>query len=200
MTAAHTVAGDDIAPGSAVIEVHVRELSQLFNSMDPSPFLERDLDADAEEFIVSWARELPGTGPLAIRVHLDQRSVVPHEASLLGESVHSYFRSRAQMTERRLREMFRLGRISLAIGLLFLTGTILLGNWVASLTRDDSFGQILRESLLIGGWVAMWRPMEIFLYDWWPIRNDRRIYERLGGSNVRVVCASVRETERQRSV
>jgi hypothetical protein len=25
-----------------VIEVHVRDLSQLFNSMDPSPFHERD--------------------------------------------------------------------------------------------------------------------------------------------------------------
>jgi hypothetical protein len=26
------------------------------------------------------------------------------------------------------------------------------------------------------GWVAMWRPIEIFLYDWWPIsRRLRRL-------------------------
>jgi hypothetical protein len=36
-------------------------------------------------------------------------------------------------------------------------------------------GGIIRESLLIGGWVAMWRPMEILLYDWWPIRAEARL-------------------------
>jgi len=29
----------------------------------------------------------------------------------------------------------------------------------------------VRESLLVGGAVAPWRPLEIFLYDWWPIRD-----------------------------
>jgi hypothetical protein len=47
---------------------------------------------------------------------------------------------------------------------------------------------MVRESLLIGGWVAMWRPMEIFLYDWWVIRGERRVYDRLSRMNVRVVC------------
>jgi hypothetical protein len=41
------------------IEVFVDRIEQLFNSMDPSPFQERDLDDDAEEFIVSWAQEFP---------------------------------------------------------------------------------------------------------------------------------------------
>ena len=38
---------------TGLIEVKLTELNQLFNSMDPSPFHERDLDHDAEEFIVS---------------------------------------------------------------------------------------------------------------------------------------------------
>ena len=33
------------------IELHLRELGQLFNSMDPTPFHHKDLDPDAEEFI-----------------------------------------------------------------------------------------------------------------------------------------------------
>lgn len=44
---------------TACIEVRLRDLGQLFNSLDPSPFLDRDLDAEAEKFIVSWAHELP---------------------------------------------------------------------------------------------------------------------------------------------
>ncbi|HEY7089814.1 MAG TPA: hypothetical protein VH518_17080 [Tepidisphaeraceae bacterium] len=193
-----TTIGDDIAPGSSVIEVHVRELSQLFNSMDPSPFLDKDLDVDAEEFIVSWARELPDDKPLALMVHLDRAAVVPNEGRLLGEAVHSYFRHRAELTERRLRDLFRRGRKSLFIGLLFLTGSILLGRWVEYLFSGRSISEIVREGLVIGGWVAMWRPMEIFLYDWWPIRNERRIYDRLSSAAVRINCTGRSDATRPR--
>jgi hypothetical protein len=31
--------------------------------MEPSPFHEKDLDHDAEEFIVSWAQEYAGISP-----------------------------------------------------------------------------------------------------------------------------------------
>ena len=59
MAAGQTTAGDEVPPGTEVIEVHLSELGQIFNSMDPSPFHEKDLDGDAEEFIVGWAKELP---------------------------------------------------------------------------------------------------------------------------------------------
>ena len=52
---------------------------------------------------------------------------------------------------------------------------------------EGGLGQILRESLVIGGWVAMWRPMEIFLYDWWPIRAEARLADRLAAMPVRIV-------------
>src|SRR5882757_3737263 len=55
---------------TARIQLRLRELAQLFNSMDPSPFLDRDLDADAEEFIVSWAREHPKDHELELTIHL----------------------------------------------------------------------------------------------------------------------------------
>jgi hypothetical protein len=37
------------------ISLQLRDTNQLFNSMDPSPFIEKDLDDDAKEFIVSRA-------------------------------------------------------------------------------------------------------------------------------------------------
>ena len=52
-------AGDPIPPKCSVIEVHVDELKQLFNAIDPSPFRDKDLDPKAEDFIVGWAKELP---------------------------------------------------------------------------------------------------------------------------------------------
>ena len=32
----------------------------------------------------------------------------------------------------------------------------------------------------------MWRPMEIFLYDWWPIRAEARLFDRLSAMPVRI--------------
>ena len=72
-------AGDPLPPKCPVIEVHVAELKQLFNSIDPSPFRNRDLDPKAEEFIVGWAKDMPRGAPLAILVDLDRPAGLPDE-------------------------------------------------------------------------------------------------------------------------
>jgi hypothetical protein len=73
------------APAAAnSIEVRIAEISQLFDSLDPFPFRDKDLDKEAEEFIVSWARELPVDQPLKIVVHLPQSQASTPEARELG--------------------------------------------------------------------------------------------------------------------
>jgi hypothetical protein len=39
----------DKTPDSAAIEIRLSRPQQLFNSLDPSPFHDRDLDQDAED-------------------------------------------------------------------------------------------------------------------------------------------------------
>jgi hypothetical protein len=184
-----SAAGDPIAPGCEVIEIRVAELKQLFNAIDPSPFREKDLDAKAEEFIVGWATDLSRDAPLALLVHLERPAGLPEEATALGDAVREYFKNRAAMTRRRLRQLFRVGRTSLVIGISWLGLSLALGDVVASALGARRFGELLREGLLIGGWVAMWRPLEIFLYDWWPIRAEARLYDRLGAMPVRIAYA-----------
>ena len=59
-------------PSSQRIKLKLRDLSQLFNSMDPSPFIEKDLDDEAEEFIVSWAEECSPHAQLDLRIYLER--------------------------------------------------------------------------------------------------------------------------------
>ncbi len=171
-------AGDPPPPHGERIEIRVGELTQLFNSIDPSPFRQKDLDPNAEEFIVGWAREARHDGPLALLVYVD-RPGGPEDADNLREAVHEFFRQRAWVTRQKLRQLFRVGRTSLAIGLAFLAVSVGLGRALEQVLAEQRLGGILRESLIIGGWVAMWRPLEIFLYDWWPIRAEARLYDRL---------------------
>lgn len=177
----------DLPAGCAFIEVHVTELKQLFHSLDPTPFRERDLDPKAEEFIAGWARELDQNRPLALIVHVDQAPPAAEEVRVLRDAVHEYFGERALQTRRRLRQLFRVGRTSVMIGLLCLAASVIGGDLVAAVLSDTRFGSVARESLLIGGWVAMWRPLEVFLYDWWPINAEARLFDRLSAMTIQVV-------------
>jgi hypothetical protein len=181
------VIGDALPPGCQVIEVHIGELNQLFNAMDPAPFRERDLDPNAEEFIVGWARELHHDQPLALVVHLDREPPTEQTVTVLKDAVQKFFRERARVTRQKLRLLFRTGRLSLVIGLLFLAASVLGGDLIASMLEESRFAGVIQESLLIGGWVAMWRPLEVFLYDWWPIRREARLFDRLAAMPVRIV-------------
>ena len=170
---------------TAHIELRLRELSQLFNSMDPSPFVDRDLDQDAEEFILGWARELPSGREFELVIHL---AVPPPADRAAGteDAVQRYFASRAEMKGRELRQLFRRGRISLIAGLLFLGGCFLLSLLVGRLGMG-AFSVLGKEGLAIVGWVAMWRPLEIYLYDWWPLQAEKVMFRRLGRMSVLLV-------------
>jgi hypothetical protein len=85
------------------------------------------------------------------------------------------------------RQLFRIGRISLLIGVTFLGVAVAAGEFLAGLIHKEGYAWLLKESLIIGGWVALWRPLEIFLYDWWPILAEARLYDRLSEMNVRVL-------------
>ncbi|MDP2238914.1 MAG: hypothetical protein Q8K18_01965 [Burkholderiales bacterium] len=169
-----------------LIEIRIRELTQLFNSMDPAPFHHKDLDPDAEEFIVGWALEHPRDAEFEIVIHLEMRPAEGDPGELTREAIHNYFAYRAEQAQREFRLLMQRGRTSLLIGLAFLASCLLLAD---ALAKNDggTFVSIMRESLTIGGWVAMWRPLQIFLYDWWPLRRRRHIYEKLGRAKVRVL-------------
>jgi hypothetical protein len=68
----------DVSPTSAAsIEIRLRRLQQLFNSLDPSPFHERDLDQEAEDYIVESADEFPLQTPLHLVVYLPRTNCHP---------------------------------------------------------------------------------------------------------------------------
>ncbi len=170
----------------AAIEIRISELAQLFNSFDPSPFRQRDLDRDAEDYIVGWARELtPGT-PLRIVVHLPEAETRKAEDHGLATALANYFTYRASIQQRDLNELFRVGRRYLLIGSVVLV-VCLLGSQLARMSLGARpLANVVSESLILVGWVANWKPIEIFLYDWLPLKRRRDLYRRLAKAPVEI--------------
>jgi len=144
--------------GVSLIDIKVNSLAQIFNSLDPSPFHDKDLDADAEEYIVDSAREFPLTQPLKLVFHLPSDHLDQAAIAGLDRAIHNYFADRAEAARRELRYTLAQGRTALAIGLSFLTGCVLLRQLVAALDQGTAIN-LITEGLLIVGWVAMWRPL-----------------------------------------
>ena len=168
------------------IAMRVRTIMQLFNSLDPSPFRERDIDPHTEEFVVGWARELPHGAPFTLVVELPPEEASKPEAAGIGEAFANYFRNRAEASERDLRELFRVGWRSLLIGIVVLVICLVGSQTFAKMIGNAVVARVLEESLIIVGWVANWRPIEIYLYEWWPIRRRILLYRRIAAAPLQV--------------
>ena len=170
--------GDDSAGNFELIDLRITELSLLFHAMDPSPPGEKDLDPKVEEFIVSWARAAHRDAKFALQLYVDQ-AAAPGQIDTARDAIHEFFRQRSLSATRRLRQLFRVGRTSLLIGVVFLSMVVIVAGLVERALGETQMSALIRESMVIGGWVAMWRPLEIFLYDWWPILAERKLFDRL---------------------
>jgi hypothetical protein len=174
----------ETASAKDVIELRVDGIAQLFDTLDPFPFRERDLDREVEQYIVGWARELPVNQAIKIVVDFPEAEAQTKAARELGVAFSRYFSDRADALQRDLNELFRIGRRSLAIGVPILVACLVASHLAAGLLVEAPFRRLVEESFLILGWVANWRPLEIFLYDWWPLARRRDLYRRLSAAPV----------------
>jgi len=165
----------------------VREVSQLFNSLDPSPFHERDLDDDAEDYIVGWAQELPANLPIRLLVHLPEAEHKRAQERGLATALENFFTYRADMISHQLNELLRQGSTALAIGMAVLAVCLSSSQFLRSIFGTGPLASLIEQSLIILGWVANWRPLEIYLYGWWPIVRRRNLYRRLARAEVRLL-------------
>lgn len=170
----------------SVIEIQVDKIGQLFNTFDPTPFRDRDLDREAEEHIVNWARELPRNDPIAIVIYLPVAETANKHAHDLSQALNRYFNYLVEISTGDLKELFRIGRYSLMVGLLVLGACLTVGRILRETFPEGELGRFLNEGLVILGWVANWRPIEIFLYEWWPIARRRNLYRRLARADITV--------------
>lgn len=157
------------------IDIHLRELTQLYDSLDPSPFREKSLDRSAEAYLIESVGELPANAAFRVLVHgpVDMAAHVGDMAA----AIHSHFLSLMQQAERRGKRRQRIGRAAILLGSVVLAVALLLRTWVAD--WPGALGEVVAEGLLILAWVALWRPAEIALFDQWESREQARLLQRL---------------------
>lgn len=166
------------------IELKLRRVAQLFHTLDPSPFRDSDLALEAEEYIVGSALELPKDAQIEIVIYLPAAEISQASTLDVAGAIRNYFDHRSQAITLEMRELFKTGRLSLLVGMTVLSVCLLFGWIFAHTLSEGPLSRILSESFLIFGWVAIWKPSEIFLYAWPPLTRRRKLFRRLAGAHV----------------
>ena len=169
-----------IRPGSTV-HVRVRQLSQLFNSFDPSPFWDRDLDRSAAQYIEAEFDDRPRDHDWILEVVTEDDQ--QYRATDIQQALKVYYQRLAESTLRQQRRRVRAGQWAMAAGLVvFALSTV--GRDLLSRRLSDGLPRLLDDGLIIIAWIAVWLPLEQLISDVLPMLRDRRFYARLAGVRV----------------
>lgn len=166
----------------ADIEIRLERLEQLYDLLDPAPFRDKALDRAAEAYLLECAEDAPGHEPLRLLVRVPT-ALVAREAEV-ADAVHGHFGWLWARADKRRAARTRMHRFAMLLGVVVLLAALgLRGLFVEGGGRAE----VLREGLLILGWVALWRPVEWVLFDTWEHRQRRSALKRLATAEVRLV-------------
>jgi len=171
------------AEGKRWIEVHVKTTRQLFDAKDPAPFRERDLDNDFIKYIVSATKEFPVTSPLKIVIYIEESESKDLPKDSIREAIRRHLAYQIELQQSALKRFLKRAQVFFVIGLLVLAACLSL---TQSLVIPNPAGMIgiLREGLVIFGWVSIWKPIELILFDWYPLFETIRFHKKLLGTEI----------------
>ena len=128
--------------------------------------------------------EIAAGQPIKLVIYLPRTTQEPALAAEPEAAIGHHFAHQAREQETELSELRRLGRKELAVGLLVMLFATLVGVALTNAFPDSRFIETIEHSLIIFGWVALWRPIEILLYDRWPLIRARKLFQRLATAPV----------------
>jgi hypothetical protein len=172
--------------GRILIEIKLSSVMQLFNSFDPAPFHEKELDSAAEHYIVDTVSDFPKKTLLKILIYLPPDIAGTERAMKIPAAIHNHFQYKMLVSDRKFRTHFRHGRITLLIGLSFLTIALVARQYVSTL-ENHIVAQLFADALLIIGWAAMWEPITVLFYELWPIIQMKKTYEKISTMEIEVL-------------
>lgn len=164
--------------GKHWIEVRVKDAKCLFDGIDPAPFRERDLDDHFVEYIYSAVREFSLSTPVKIIIYIEESEEKSLSSEAIREAIHSHLSYEIELQTNNIRRFAKRAQLFLFIGLFVLASCLGVSQKLLDPSSPGLSG-ILREGLVIFGWVSMWKPIELILFDWYPLLETLRYYKKL---------------------
>jgi hypothetical protein len=172
--------------GRILIEIKLSSILQLFNSFDPAPFHEKELDTAAEHYIIDTVNDFPHKTQFRIVIFLPPELAASEAAKKISPAIQNHFQYKTLVAERKFRSRLKYGRFTLVLGLSFLFFSLLVGQYILIVT-SSFVSQLIAAALLIAGWAAMWEPVTVLLYELWPIVQMKKTYQKISTMEIDIL-------------
>lgn len=171
------------------IILELKDLGQLFIAPDTQFYGKRILSAGAEEYIIEEATMASSRGDIHLKLRLS-RNAAGREHEVIS-SIHQHFAHRKVKSKIQLKKVLQLGWRSLLIAIVFLAFLVALVLVIIRLLPEGGLSVTFREILIILGWVALWRPADLLLYEWRPLKREVNLFSRLEQCKVEIIVTKV---------
>jgi len=136
------------------------------------------------DHLICRVRRVSNARTLTLHIRIISPGNLDLEAAT--HSLRKHFERHVQLEKESMSRTRRYGLVYLCIGLFF----VLVLSSIAGLIRPNVQGTMMSglvESLVIFGWVALWKPAEMLLYDWIPIWRNIRLLNRLAAPETKIL-------------
>lgn len=167
------------------IFLRIKKSEDLFYASVIPLSCKRLLHPDVEEFIIEEAEKLKLDTDFFITIQIAEDQT--YNLNEISSIVHKHFESKHEKANHQVKNILSLGLRSLLIGFVFLIIMFLLTQALISYLPESALMITLKEFFIILGWVALWRPADLLLFDWRPHKRNAKLFERIAKCKVRVI-------------
>ncbi|WNY26991.1 hypothetical protein MsAm2_07740 [Methanolapillus ohkumae] len=174
-----------------IIELELNSADQIYNNMDPSPFYERELNNNADQYIFSAVEEVPLRKKMLLVIYARiDKELTEKKENVVKDAIHMHFERKAKSLERQMRKKTKTVGYSTILGFIFLGFCLAASYWLTVNAGDNSFSQVLGQGLAVIGWVVLWNPVEYLVFDRWEPRKEIRLCKKISKTDIEIIPIS----------
>lgn len=164
------------------IELRITHQTQFYNLLDPAPNDEKEINRATEAYIMDSLEDMPNEKRSSARIILYLEQAIYDDEEIrtdMERAVHSHFALKHCSANQKYKLSMVKGRRYLLRGLIFLVICLILSSVVTSISSQNDILYAIGQSFVVIGWVALWKPVEFYLYDRRDILDEIKILTQL---------------------
>jgi hypothetical protein len=169
------------------ITLKLNDLTQLFQEPEVNPFIPEALFTSGIETILNELKPSSLRKRTLLNIQLPADQMESDLQEQIQAAIKRYCQFRIHQNKNELSSLRWKGLKALQSGLIFLTTCLLLSALVdRAIFLPEFVGRVLSEGLIIVGWVSLWNPTEILLYEWWPEWRENQIFKHITDMEIKI--------------
>lgn len=168
---------DKLPNGELVIKISTTKIEDLYNNFDMnSSFLKKDLNDDLITYLIDSVSEI-SEEKFILKFYFEENITELSRKKVIN-SIDRYFRYLEELEKKKMKEQIKNSFIFMAIGLFFITCSILIGK------QTDLAYEIIAEGTMVAGWVSFWEAMATILIKWVPLKKKLKVFKKIIESKI----------------